>query len=146
MGIHSVIMHDIYQYSFSNIWKQLWIFCFIILLLGVLKWNVLTSLSFSRMPWRSYKIWSLYWHGSQASPRRLKCYPTSDQWDRFATISIYWKGTAIHSYLIDFNAFSLKTKQVKVTGIRPMAPVLNTGPPEGTWPRNVKFFGKERNC
>ena len=35
--------------------------------------------------------------------------------------------------------------QFKVTGIRPMAPVLNRGPLEGISARNVKFFGKERN-
>ena len=34
---------------------------------------------------------------------------------------------------------------IKVIGIQPMAPVLNTGPLEGIWARNVKFFGKERN-
>ena len=33
----------------------------------------------------------------------------------------------------------------KVIGIRLMAPVLNTGTPEGICARNVKFFGKERN-
>ena len=32
----------------------------------------------------------------------------------------------------------------KVIGIRPMAPVLNTGLLEGVWARNVKFFGKEK--
>ena len=34
---------------------------------------------------------------------------------------------------------------LNVIGIRPMAPVLNTGPLERIWARNVKFFGKERN-
>ena len=34
---------------------------------------------------------------------------------------------------------------IKVTGIRSMAPVLNTGPLEDIWARNVKFLGKERN-
>ena len=33
----------------------------------------------------------------------------------------------------------------KVIDIRPMAPVLNTGPLEGIWARNVKFCGKESN-
>ena len=32
--------------------------------------------------------------------------------------------------------------RIKVIGIRPMAPVLNTGPLEGIRARNVKFFGK----
>ena len=31
---------------------------------------------------------------------------------------------------------------LKVTGIRPMAPVLNRGPLEGIRAENVKFFGK----
>ena len=39
--------------------------------------------------------------------------------------------------------------RLKVTGIRPMAPVLNTGPLQGIFKvsehENVKFFGKERN-
>ena len=37
------------------------------------------------------------------------------------------------------------TGNSEVIGIRPMAPVLNTGPLEGIWARNVKFFGKEIN-
>ena len=38
-----------------------------------------------------------------------------------------------------------KLEAIKVTGIRPMAPVQNRGPLEDIWVQNVKFFGKERN-
>ena len=35
--------------------------------------------------------------------------------------------------------------ELKVTGIRPMAPVQNRDQLEDTLAQNVKFFGKERN-
>ena len=48
-------------------------------------------------------------------------------------------------YKMQYQQKSYFSFRAKVIGIPPMAPVLNTGPPEGIWARNVKFFGKERN-
>ena len=54
-----------------------------------------------------------------SSEGRLKCYPTSDQWDCFATMSVYWKGTD-HTYnkLLRFLCIFLKTEQVNAWSTR----------------------------
>ena len=48
-----------------------------------------------------------------------------------------------HFYRLDILGYAMDT--FKVIGIRPMAPVLDTGVLEGIWARHVKFFGEERN-
>ena len=46
---------------------------------------------------------------------------------------------------LEYEGLRREVGTLKVTGIRPMAPVLNRGPLAGISARNVKFFGKERN-